>query len=262
MNIIDKLKKFYKEFKGDKGYIGSTSKGRLIPYFQVSKTASPTLIVQYSIHAREYITTYLALKQITQFKRYGKVGTVYFIPMVNIDGVRICLDSKPLYKANANGVDLNVNFDARWGKGKDNVRYKNDQNFIGACPFSEPESKSLRDFTLSVAPDMTVSYHSKGEEIYYEFYQDKNIKKRDYSLAKTVADVTGYAIKSTPNSCGGYKDWCIEKLQIPALTIEVGDDRLKHPIGEKNLNDIYKKNEWVIYTLTQKLWENDEKKIY
>lgn len=262
MNVIEELEKFYCEFKGEKGYIGSTVNGKLISYFQVSKTNYPTLIVQYAIHAREYITTYLALKQIRQFEKKGKVGTVFFLPMLNADGVEIALKENSLYKANANGVDLNVNFDARWGKGRQNVRQKGDQNYIGKQPFSEPESKSLRDFTLFVKPDMTISYHSKGEEIYYEFFQEEEQRERDYRLAKTVVDITGYQIKSTPDSCGGYKDWCISMLKIPSLTIEVGDDRLKHPIKKYRLREIYQKNANVLCALTQKLWETNAKKIY
>jgi g-D-glutamyl-meso-diaminopimelate peptidase len=262
MSVLDELSKFYQDYKGEKGYIGSTANGKLIPYFAISKTCFPKLIVQYSIHAREYITTFLAIKQIEQFEKSGTVGTVYFIPAVNIDGIEICLRDNPLYKANANSVDLNVNFDAKWGKGKQNITYKCYQNYIGDCPFSEPESRALRDFTLSVRPDMTVSYHSKGEEIYYEFNQQDEKIKSDYALAKIVADLTGYTIKSTPDSCGGYKDWCIEKLHIPAITIEVGDDNLSHPIGKENLREIYEKNEWVICALTQELWERNANKIF
>lgn len=251
MDIVDRLYNFYKSYSGEKGYIGSTVNGKLIPYFQVRKTSFPTIIVQYAIHAREYVTTYLALKQIKQFESKGKIGTVYFIPMVNIDGVLISLREKPLFKANANGVDLNVNFDARWGQGKENVRHVNDQNYIGNSPFSEPESKSLRDFTLLVMPDMTLSYHSKGEEIYYEFHQQPNQKNTDFKLAQVVAKTTKYTIKSTPNSCGGYKDWCIEKLKIPALTIEVGSDDLVHPIGKEYEDKIYQRNKGVLCALTR-----------
>ena len=68
--------------------------------------------------------------------------------MVNIDGVEIAINNKPLYKANANGVDLNVNFDAKWGSGESNLTTINDENYIGKHPFSESETKALRDFTL------------------------------------------------------------------------------------------------------------------
>jgi len=40
-------------------------------------------------------------------------------------------------------------------------------------------------------------------------------------------------------SCGGYKDYCVSKLKIPSLTIEVGSDNLLHPIDEKHLDEIF-----------------------
>ena len=43
-------------------------------------------------------------------------------------------------------------------------------------------------------------------------------------------------------SAGGYKDWCIQKLKIPALTIEIGKDELTHPVSEKNLTEDYARN--------------------
>ncbi len=255
MNVLDELQNFYTSYTGEKGYIGSTEKGRLIPYFAVKKTEFPVILLQYAIHAREYITTYLAIEQIKEFLANGRVGTAYFIPAVNIDGIDIAISKKPMYKANANGVDLNVNFDALWGQGKSNVRYKGDQNYIGKHPFSESESKSLRDFTINVMPDMTVSYHSKGEEIYYEFFQPKERLERDFVFAKAISDLTGYIIKSTFGSCGGYKDWCIDRLKIPSLTIEVGNDSLKHPIKKRSLAKIYQKNKRVVTILMQKLLE-------
>ncbi len=255
MNVLEKLHNFYLTFNGEKGNIGYTEKGKPIYFFKVEKTPSPHIIVQYAIHAREYITTYLALKQIEDFVCNGKVGCVYFIPAVNVDGIEICLKNKPLYKANANQVDLNVNFDAGWGKGQYNTTVKGDENYVGKKPFSESESKALRDFTLKINPNATISYHSKGEEIYYSFHQTEKMLKRDYSLALKLAKVTGYKVKETPNSFGGYKDWCIKELKIPSFTIEVGKDSLSHPIKEENLNQIYNKNKLVISTLLENIWK-------
>ena len=255
MNILDKTEKFYKEFLGEKGIIGQSVKDKNIYYFAVKKTDYPKIIVQSAIHGREYITAYLTLKLIRNFIKKGKSGTVYFIPIVNPDGVEISLTKKPLYKANANGVDLNVNFDALWGKGEKNVFNKGDENFVGEFPFSEPETRALRDFTLFVKPDLTLSFHSKGEEIYFEFLQEDERLIRDFKYAEIVSNCTGYQIKSTPFSCGGYKDWCINKLKIPALTIEVGSDELSHPIKRKNLRDIERKNRSVIFSLIDSFLE-------
>ena len=260
MGALSCLYKFYKNYDGKKGIIGVSTQGRIIPYFLVEKTAFPTIIIQYSIHAREYITTYLALKQIKEFNKRASFGRVFFIPMLNPDGVNIATSISPLYKANARGVDLNVNFDAMWGKGKQNVFYKGSQNYVGPYPFSEIESVALRDFTLRVKPQMTISYHSKGEEIYFEFNQVKNYN-RDKFLADIVASVTGYQVKRTVGSVGGYKDWCIQKLKIPALTIEVGNDKLSHPIKRCKLGKIYKQNANVVSSLIQGLDEICKKNL-
>ncbi len=255
MNIIERVYDFYSRFKGEKGIIGYTELGKEIPYFKVQKTEFPVVIIQYGIHAREHVTCYLALIQIIDFIKRGKKGTVYFIPAVNVDGIEIALSSKPLYKANARGVDLNVNFDARWGSGQSNTNQPGDENYIGRAPFSESETRALRDFTLAVKPNATISYHAKGEEIYWEFFQDNNCKKRDYKIAKNLAKATEYTIKQTPFSAGGYKDWCIEKLKIPSFTIEAGRDDLLHPLCSKYVFEIYLKNKEVINTLINSLGE-------
>ena len=255
MSVIKEVENFYLSFNGKKGIIGKSLFNKPIYYIAVEKTKRPVIIAQYAIHAREYITSYLSLKQIEEFMRFGTCGTVYFIPMLNPDGVKIALTKNPLYKANGRGVDLNVNFDANWAKGAKNCFTKGAENFVGKYPFSEPESRAIRDFTLKIKPDMTVSYHSKGEEIYYQFFQNKRAEKRDYNLAKEISRVTGYKIKDTPFSCGGYKDWCIQKLKIPAVTIEVGDDNLVHPLKKECAKEIFDKNRQVLAVLTNRLWE-------
>ncbi|MBE5733730.1 MAG: hypothetical protein E7347_01620 [Clostridiales bacterium] len=260
MSIFDKIESFYAQFKGEKGVIGYSLLKKPIYYFKVEKTKNPVVIIQYSIHAREHVTSFLALKQIKDFIKNGRVGSVYFLPMTNPDGVFIALNEKPLYKANGRGVDLNVNFDARWGLGEKNVKIQGDENFIGEKPFSEPESLALKEFTLKIKPSATISYHSKGEEIYWEFHQRGKRRMRDEMLANALAKTTGYKIKSTPNSCGGYKDWCVEKLKIPALTIEVGSDELLHPLGKECVKEIYEKNKRVVNCITEFL--TNGKKIY
>lgn len=260
MSVFADIYDFYSDYKGEKGIIGRSFFGLPIFYAAVEKTERPKIIFQYAIHGREYITSYLCLKQIEDFVSFGKRGKAYFIPLVNSDGVAIACGGSPLYKANGRGVDLNVNFDARWGTGAKNRRTRGEENFIGAYPFSEPESIALRDFTLKVMPDATVSYHAKGEEIYWEFFQEGRLRKINLKLAKAVAEVTGYTIKSTPDSAGGYKDWCADKLKIPSLTVEVGADSLEHPIGVERLDEIYLKNRGVVNevvnALTEKRWIN------
>ncbi len=251
MNILDLNRRFYKSFKGKKGIIGLSENSHPIYFYGVERGDYPRLIVQSSIHAREYITAYLTLKLIKRANKVLQKGSVYFVPILNPDGVKIALKQDPLFKANSRGVDLNVNFDARWGSGEKNIKEKSAENYIGEYPFSESETRAIRDFTFFISPDLTISYHAKGEEIYYEFFQADLEKERDRKLAKLVSLCTGYKVKSTPNSAGGYKDWCIEKLKIPALTIEVGNDNLSHPIRKTSLRKIYKQNKLVVENLVK-----------
>ncbi len=253
MNVFNKVKSFYDGYEGEKKIIGKSVKDKPIYAFSVFKTARPLVLVQGAIHAREYVTANLLLMLAKDFILRGKRGTIWFVPMVNPDGVDIVLKGNSLYKANANGVDLNVNFPAKWGKGKSNVFIKGDENFVGKSPLCEPESQALADFTALILPDMSISYHTKGEEIYWEFFQRGKRRLRDEKLAKTASMVTGYPIKSVKGSCGGYKDWCIEKLKIPALTIEVGSDDLIHPIKLKHTESIFKRNKDLLINLVSDL---------
>jgi g-D-glutamyl-meso-diaminopimelate peptidase len=245
--------------------IGKTKyKRKIIAVERVLNKAFDTAIFLSSIHARENITTDLVLEMIKRgcFDEIKDLNLA-FILMANPDGVKLQnvglrafpkKDRKKLvemnggsedfsmWKANARGVDINNNFDARFGT---NVGSKKpaSQGFVGKCASSEKETKAIVKYTRKIKPFMTVSYHSKGEEIYYNFFQRGDRLKRDKLVADMFAKITGYKIKNVEkSSSGGYKDWCVQKLKIPALTIEVGSDELLHPIGRENLEEIFDKN--------------------
>ncbi len=255
------------------------------------------VLVQAGIHAREYITTFLLFslieyynvrifRELSMLNRERKNNylnlnyEIYFAVNTNVDGFRLCTtgldfikDAKlqkqlvkinqgnydfSLYKANINGVDLNVNFDARWGQGKSNIKHKNYENYIGAFPNSEIETQNLIKLTQNIKPDITLSYHSKGEEIYYQFYQDKMRLKRDEEIAKIIQKTTKYTLKNVESSsAGGYKDYCIQKLKIPSYTIEVGKDIYSHPLSLDRLPVIFKQNKYVISNILKYLSNNN-----
>ena len=232
----------------------------------------PVGIITYAIHGREFITAKLA---IVHFQT-GVYGSAWLVPLVNPDGAllsQIGLQSAPkreweklrninggrwdfsLWKANGRGVDLNVNFDAEWGKGKKNVFAASPENFVGKTPFSEMETKALRDFTLQIQPNYTLSYHTKGEEIYWYFGQSEKQKKRDEALAKSLSQATMYPLKKTYGSVGGYKDWCIQHLKIPAFTVEAGSDSYAHPLRENAFLQIKEKNKFALLALSKAVSE-------
>jgi len=267
-NLINKIYSF--DNKNAKIFsIGKTTLNRDILCVKVGR-GRPAIIIQYAIHAREYITSYLALLQIEKLIKNYQKGTVYFVPVANPDGVALCMDGIQsieeeniqnklikvngsqdfsLWKANINAVDLNVNFPALWGQGAENTKIEGSANFIGKEAGSEKETQNLMQLTRRVKPDLTVSYHSKGEVIYYEFYQKAKNLKRDKQIVTELSKWTGYTVLPLGASSGGYKDWCIQEFKIPSFTIEVGADSLKHPLGIDCLPRIWRQNEFVVQNL-------------
>ncbi|MCQ2564638.1 MAG: hypothetical protein MJ152_02110, partial [Clostridia bacterium] len=207
-----------------------------------------------------------------------KGGGIYFVFLTNPDGAALVLDGLSSvgceiqrqfltlanggvtdfsqYKANINLVDLNTNFNANWGKGAQNVFCPATENFVGYYPESEREVQSLIKLTMQTKPLITVSYHTEGNVIYWGFDgQSEQNKARDYKIGEAFSEYTGYPLVATENSTGGYKDWCIDTLKIPAYTIEVGDENLPHPLGEDVLPEIYERNKDVPIIALQKAKE-------
>ena len=231
------------------------------------------VIVQCGIHAREYITSILGVELTKYAALHPFGGGAYFIYNTNPDGVRLVLDGADFircdkqkefllsvnggkdfsqYKANANAVDLNTNFDAKWGGGAENLRCPSPGNFIGYYPMSEREVNLLADFTESIMPYATLSYHTKGEVIYYGFETQKGDSlARDEAIAYRLSSVSGYTPILTAASTGGYKDWCIDKFDIPSFTIEVGRSDALHPLGEESLSEMFEQNKNVLAALIQ-----------
>ena len=78
--------------------------------------------------------------------------------------------------------------------------------------------------------------------IYYKYKTEKQTLKNAQELANLASLITGYKTASQGSSSGGFKDYAMEKLNIPSLTIEVGSDELKHPLTKKQLPIILQQN--------------------
>lgn len=243
--------------------IGYTYLGRPIPCVFKGNPDGAQILIHASIHAREWVTTPLVLQMM---KNYDGACGVWCVPMVNLDGVLLCqqglssvsqsglkeflLDVNgnstdfSLWKANARAVDLNVNYNALWGKGAQNVTYPAPANYIGQFPFSEPENVALRALTERVKPAVTLSYHARGNVIYKTF----SCLDPNPDGAQLISNVTDYPLFDTYDSTGGYKDWYIATFQQLGLTIEVGDNDVPYDKLIDTLPAIYERNKNVLST--------------
>ena len=189
--------------------LGETVDGRQILHFVIGdKEASRKILISGGIHAREYITCQLVMKQTVSFLEhlsngdsYGDISyedllrdtAIHVICMVNPDGISISqlgldgvqtdavrenlsqiaqLDGASLadstylkrWKANANGVDLNRNFDALWDSYADPAGHPSSDHYKGRAPGCEIESAALIQLTLQQQFTRTISYHTQGKK--------------------------------------------------------------------------------------------------
>lgn len=258
--------------------IGTSELGRDIPVICIGDLdAEYHILFQGAMHAREYLTSWLLMALTEYWLTYDilKYGDVcyHIIPMTNPDGVslaqtqtltaeqyQIYLNDKAhgyttngnyasQWKANGVGVDLNRNFPSGWKKINDRTG-PSSQFYQGTAPFSASEAAALRDYTYKYDFDTTISYHSSGSIIYYEYGDREPVNSESYSLGKAVNAVSGYSLIGNSSGSGaGYKDWVMEELGIPSLTIEIGVG--DSPLVIREVYSIFVRNLQVFPTITQ-----------
>ncbi|MGG6433533.1 M14 family metallopeptidase [Anoxybacillus sp. D401a] len=257
--------------------IGQSVEGRNIYAIKLGK-GSKEIFMNASHHAREHITTnvlmemldtyafaYTSLTKVDQYDARTILDrtSIWFVPMVNPDGVTLVQKGHTAvkngalalainkgkrdfsaWKANVRGVDLNRQYDARWATIRSNPGKPAPKNYKGSKPFSEPEAQAMRQFTLARNFEITVSYHSSGQIIFWHFLQPKEHVYRDQRLASMLSKQTGYSlVKPVQNpSGGGYKDWFVSQFKKPGFTIEVAPYVGERPVPLKLFPSIWNKN--------------------
>ena len=257
--------------------VGYSTLGQEIYGYHIGSYSGKQILIEAGIHAREYPSTLVVVGMAKYLADLESIdGGIYLVPLVNPDGVRLVLDGVDwvecgtlqeyilsvnggstdysLWKADILAVDLNVNFPALWGGGALNERCPAPANFIGYYPASEREVRNIMELTNNIRPDLTLSYHTKGEVIYYGFeVLTEEELARDEALANIISSINGYIPIRTENSTGGYSDWVSEVYRVPAFTIEVGSTTLPTPIPLDVVPDAIIRNQQVPIALLSEL---------
>ena len=272
---INSLKKKYNGLVTVKSIATTADNRKVYDVIVGNPKAKKCIMVTASMHAREYMTSIVVMKQMeyyleNQTSKIGKttVGKtlnkvcIHFVPMVNPDGVMISqngasaisnsslrskvrkMGASSRWKANARGVDLNRNWKYRWRKSG----HAGSQGYTGSSAFSEKETKALASLKKSLKKSSglkgIISYHTMGNMIFGSTSgTTSSVKsgiKKMYNLAKSLTGYRNadsiYASSGATNS----REWDMYILKVPSITIECGSHSAPGPISE--FSGIWKKN--------------------
>lgn len=274
--------------------IAQSVQGNSLPVIRMGN-GDKNLFVNAGFHANEYLNIPLVLKFTEEYlckaSRQKLIeGTdaaslynntrLHIMPLVNPDGldlvtgalsdgeyydkaVRIAESYPEIlfpegWKANINGIDLNLQYPADWEKAKE---IKEAQGFSqpspieypGQKPLSEPEAIAVYRYTRENDFKMILAYHSQGNIIYWK-YKD-SLPPESLRIGKALSEASGYPLEITPeeSSYAGYKDWFIQEYNRPGYTVETGSGT--NPLNLSQFSEIYNANKKLIITALSELSE-------
>jgi len=191
---------------------GQSAQGRPIEGYEIGYGENGILMFA-SIHGNEMGTADLLNRLVLEIAlKPGLVsGTkkLIIIPVANPDGYQERPD-----KLNANGVNLNLNFGtSSW------EQYGPEGNYAGPEPFSEIESRIIRDLVGQYKPKAMISFHSHGNLVSPE------ADSLSEALAKWYSKKTGYEYYGLWDFSGTATKWFAETTGNPAITVEISKDQ-------------------------------------
>lgn len=211
--------------EGQAWEIGRSVEGRALQVFRFGNGPLVRLVVG-GIHGGYEANTVVLAELLIKDFQAGTLEvpdelTLYILPNLNPDGYA----NHPYQfagRANANGVDLNRNWDSYWQPDWPRSGcFQRVPTTGGSEPFSEPEARALQDFLLANPVDAMLVYHSQMGAIFSHGSAPPLPAAVD--LASVLAAASGYRYPPPDTGClytGQVVDWAIER-NIAALTIEL-----------------------------------------
>ena len=145
-------------------------------------------------------------------------ATFYIMPMVNPDGVNVVING--LDEDNEYHRVISEMLSGKKLEKENGIFGAGPTRFSGEEPFSEPETIAVRELFCKEMFNLSIAFHSQGEVIYWD-YQNKS---KCFDIAKELSCASGYQLDTAGGitAVSGFKDWVIEKYNLPAFTVEVG----------------------------------------
>ena len=196
---------------------GKSERGRdLVCYSLSEKTYDKTVLLNFAIHGFEddYDHDGQVLVDVAKalIAHYTEADSLYgtrllIVPSANPDGLLDGETNNGFGRCNADGVDLNRDFDANY------TPYSSARNYTPSA-FSAAESRALRDLCLAQSPAVVIDFHGW-----------LNTTIGDSELAEVFYDELGlsHQVSFTKTNCSGYfSNWAHQNGAL-ALLVEFRD---------------------------------------
>lgn len=169
--------------------VGRSGEGRPIVAVRLGRAADAgraRVLMTFGEHARELVVVesfFDLVRNVTRgmsmpcWSREGALSRhvvdgaeVVLVGMLNPDGrARLERTGDWCWRNNGRGVDLNRNFDWRFGGAGSSGDPGDPEEYRGPRPFSEPESRALRDLAERFRPHAFFSVHSGERQVFVPF---------------------------------------------------------------------------------------------
>jgi carboxypeptidase T len=223
---------------------GTSVEGRPIRRFDFGATSGDAVLLTGLVHGVEMVGS-IALLEFLRSVVAGGGGEalgqarLVVVPVVNPDAfhancARIAGGRRAYQRCNARGVDLNRNFPRMRDRMPFNPlagsRWRRSPHYVGPHPFSEPETRALRDVVADVRPRVSIGFHSFGELLLYPwaFTALRNPRREGYESAARafVGAMRGEHYRTMQatdwySTVGDLDDWIDAAYGTLAFTLEV-----------------------------------------
>lgn len=259
---INELNTFFDQLVADhpglitRQTIGTSIEGRTIEAFTIGAPGDvdsrPSIILNGMAHAREWISpmtvSYIMRGLLDGYGVDSEITslldnvTFRVAPVMNPDGYVYTWGPERFWRKTRRnngdgtfGVDWNRNWAQGWG-GAGSSGFTGDDTYRGTAPFSEPETRALRDYTLSI-PNRAfhIDFHSFSQLVLWPWgYTTGEIPEPDRTIeadiaqayAGVIASTTGAAYSPIKSSdlyvaAGDSTDWHYGGGGVYSLTVEL-----------------------------------------
>lgn len=227
--------------------IGKTHEQRDIKLVKIARHQGlPVVLVECGTHGREWIAVASCVWAINELLTSSDPSIqdlahnieFQIIPSHNPDGYEWTHVGKRLWRKNRNpngghrciGVDLNRNWDSRWGR-ENSYHDECESQYCGVKPFSEPETRALSEHMLSERDQIKafIEFHSYGQHVLMppgsgpkppDFDEFKKVGEE---AAQKMEQIAGHTYDAGGSADvlyaygGGSADWAHDSVKGPGI---------------------------------------------